>query len=82
MELNSIEMEMRVLKYLKLPNDAFRTRIDKKSALFDTLNLEYLELANPEEIAQIANQLDVSSLSYSARSESLMAQADRPQALS
>ena len=76
MELNSIETEMLVLEYLRRPDSALRSRVRDNSARFYGLELEYLALANPEEILQVADRLEEIALVFVNTSETLMDQAD------
>ena len=81
MELNSIETEMAVLEYLRNPDPALRTRIAESPAYFGRLEQEYLRLANPEEIVQVANRLGEYSAGFAKDSKTLLNQADVQQSL-
>ena len=81
MELNSIETEMAVRDYLRNPDPALRTRIAESSAYFGRLEQEYLRLANPEEIVQVASRLSEYSAGFVKDSKALLNQADVQQSL-
>lgn len=58
-----------------------RDQIDKESVRFSEAEREYLDLANPGEIAELANHLDYYFTVFIQVGETLMDQADLQQSL-
>ena len=82
MELNAVETENNVLEYLRNPDPALRAQITETSAENNRLKMEFLSLASPEEIANLANLPEIVSERFIDRSATLMDQSNIKQALS
>lgn len=81
MELRSIEIEIGILEYVRNPGVAVQNRIAEDLARFSQSEHEYLVLANPEDVSEIAGLLSGYSTGFVDISESIMIQADLRQSL-
>ncbi len=80
-ELSSIEIEIGILEYVRNPGVAVRDRIAEDMARFGQSERDYLVLANPEEVSEIAGLLNEFSIGFVDIGESIISQTDLRQSL-